>query len=110
MTIKSITVQELKQMQDQQDDFVLIDVREQHEYDLVQMGGELIPLSTVPANVDKFDRETDKVIVHCRSGARSANIIAQLQQIKGFDNLYNLEGGILAWAREIDTSLLTKTN
>jgi len=107
MEIKSVTVQELKSMMDSKADFVLIDVREQHEYDLVQMGGELIPISQVPANIDKFDRETEKVVVHCRSGARSGNIIAQLQQIKGYENLYNLEGGILAWAREIDNSLPT---
>ncbi len=107
MNIKSITVQELKKMQDNKEDYVLIDVREQHEYDLVQMGGELIPLSVVPANIEKFERDTDKLIIHCRSGARSGNLISQLQQIKGYENLYNLEGGILAWAREIDTSLPT---
>lgn len=107
MEIKSVTVQELKSMMDNKADYVLIDVREQHEYDFVQMGGELIPISQVPANIEKFDRETEKLVVHCRSGARSGNIIAQLQQIRGYENLYNLEGGILAWAREIDTSLPT---
>ena len=53
-----------------------------------------------------FERE-GKIIVHCRSGARSANVIHQLQQLRGMENLYNLEGGILAWAKEIDTSLPT---
>jgi len=107
MEVKSISVQQLKTMQDEKADFALIDVREQHEYDFVQMGGELIPVSLVPVSLDKFDRDNEKVIVHCRSGARSANVIAQLQQLRGYDNLYNLEGGILAWAREIDTSLPT---
>lgn len=107
MEVKSITVHELKAMQDSKADYSLIDVREQHEFDLVQMGGELIPVSLVPVSLDKFDRDNEKVIVHCRSGARSANVIAQLQQLRGYDNLYNLEGGILAWAREIDTSLPT---
>jgi len=106
MSVKSVTVQELKQMMDSQEAFHLIDVREQHEFDLVNIKGELIPMSIVPANIDKFDRE-GKIIVHCRSGARSGNLIHQLQQIKGFDNLYNLEGGILAWSREIDSSLPT---
>lgn len=106
MSVKSVTVQELKQMMDNKESFHLIDVREQHEFDLVNIQGELIPMSIVPANIDKFDRE-GKVIVHCRSGARSGNIISQLQQIKGYDNLYNLEGGILAWAKEIDNSLPT---
>lgn len=106
MSIKSISVQELKQMMDNNEDFHLIDVREQHEFDIVNLKAELIPMSIVPANIDKFERE-GKIIVHCRSGARSGNLIHQLQQIKGHDNLYNLEGGILAWAKEIDTSLPT---
>ena len=106
MSIKSITVQELKQMMDSNEDFHLIDVREQHEFDLVNLKAELIPMSIVPGNIEKFDRE-GKIVVHCRSGARSGNLINQLQQIKGYDNLYNLEGGILAWAKEIDSSLPT---
>lgn len=91
---------------DDKADFHLIDVREQNEFDHVNLDGELIPMSVVPANIDKFDRE-GQIIVHCRSGARSGNLIHQLQQIKGYDNLYNLEGGILAWAREIDPSMPT---
>ena len=89
---------------DEGEDFILIDVREPHEYEFVNMGGELIPLASVPENHDKFDHES-KVIVHCRSGVRSANAILILEAKHGFDNLYNLEGGILAWAKEIDPSL-----
>lgn len=106
MEIRSITVQQLKEMMDNKEEFHLIDVREQHEFDLVNLKGELIPVSLVPGNIDKFERE-GKIIVHCRSGARSANVIYQLQQLKGIENLYNLEGGILAWAKEIDTSMPT---
>lgn len=104
MIVKSINVQQLKQMMDSKEDFHLIDVREQYEYDKANLKGELIPISVVPANIDKFDRDK-KIIVHCRSGARSGNVIHQLQQLKGFENLYNLEGGILAWARDIDPSM-----
>lgn len=104
MELKSISVQQLKEIQDNGDEYVLIDVREQHEFDLVNLGGELIPMSIVPGHIDKFDREVDKVVVHCRSGARSANLIHQLQQLRGFENLYNLDGGILAWSKEIDPS------
>lgn len=107
MAIKSITVQELKKLRDNNEEHVLLDVREQHEFDFVNLGAELIPVSMVPSKIDAFDREEKMVIVHCRSGARSANVIHQLQEIKGFDNLYNLEGGILAWAKEIDNSLPT---
>lgn len=104
MSIKSINVHQLKEMMDKEEDFQLIDVREQHEYDFVNLAAELIPVNSVMENVEKFSKEK-KVVVHCRSGARSANAISILQHSFGYDNLYNLEGGILAWAREIDTSL-----
>jgi len=104
--MKTVTVQELKKMMDEKEDFQLIDVREQNEYDFVNMNAELIPLSEIASHVDKFSRDK-KVVVHCRSGARSANVIALLQEQHGYDNLYNLTGGILAWAKEIDTSLPT---
>ncbi len=102
--MKHITVKELKKMLDNQEDFQLIDVREQKEYDIVQINGELIPLTTVPDNVERIAKDK-KVIVHCRSGKRSANAIAYLEQQHGFDNLYNLKGGILAWIDEIDPNL-----
>ncbi len=101
--MKEISVKELKEWQDNGADFQLIDVREPHEYDHGNMGGELIPLASVPSNIDKFARDK-KVVVHCRSGARSANAIRFLEQ-KGYDNLYNLAGGIIAWGEEIDPSL-----
>lgn len=102
--MKEVTVQELKTIMDSGEAYQLIDVREQHEVDIADMGAELIPMGEVMNNVDKFSKDK-KVIVHCRSGARSGNVIMALEQQFGFDNLYNLKGGILAWADEIDTSL-----
>lgn len=104
--MKSITVQQLKEMIDNGEDFKLIDVREQDEYDLVNLGAELIPVAQVGDNLDKFPKNK-KVVVHCRSGARSGNVITILENSLGYDNLYNLEGGIIAWAEEIDNSLPT---
>lgn len=98
--MKEITVQELKEMQDNQDNFQLIDVREPYEYEEANLGAELIPLGEVPNNVDKISKNK-KVVVHCRSGKRSANAIQFLEK-HGFDNLYNLKGGILAYQQEID--------
>ena len=95
-TVKEISVQELNDWKQSGKDFQLIDVREQHEYDEVHMDGKLIPLGTVLDHVDQFSKDKP-VVVHCRSGKRSANAINALQQQHGFDNLYNLEGGILAW-------------
>jgi len=102
--MKSITVQELKSMIDNGEDFQLIDVREPSEFEDANLKGELIPLATVPKNVEKFSKDK-KVIVHCRSGKRSANAIVFLENNHGYTNLYNLEGGILAWRDEIDDSL-----
>ena len=85
------------------DDFQLIDVREDFEYETSNLGGELIPLAGIMIESDKIAKDKP-VIVHCRSGKRSAIAIMQLES-QGFTNLYNLQGGILAWADEIDPSM-----
>ncbi|MEO8762348.1 MAG: rhodanese-like domain-containing protein [Bacteroidia bacterium] len=102
--MQEVTVQQLKSMMDAKEDFQLIDVREEYEHDAAQIGGELIPMGEVADNIDKISKDK-KVIVHCRSGKRSASIIQMLEQAHGYKNLYNLKGGIMAWAAEIDNSL-----
>ena len=104
--MKEITVQELKALKDSGEDFQLIDVREPHEFDICDLGGELIPQGEIPANADKISKDK-KVVIHCRSGARSGNMIQWLEKNKGYTNLYNLKGGILAWAKEIDPEMPT---
>jgi rhodanese-related sulfurtransferase len=99
--MKSITVQELKALIDQNADFQLIDVREDSEYEAGNINGEHIPMNEVPGNVDRISKDK-QVIVQCRSGKRSANVIQFLEMNHQFENLYNLEGGIIAWATEID--------
>jgi len=94
--MKTITVQELKSLMDQNVDFQLIDVREPYEYDEANIGGHLIPLGEIPARFEEISRDK-QVIMQCRSGARSANAAMFLEQNYGYLNLYNLEGGILAW-------------
>ncbi len=102
--VKEITVSDLKAMMDAKEDFQLIDVREQHEFDIANLAGELIPLGNIPDATDKISTDK-KVIIHCRSGARSAQAVQYLQQKLGTDNLYNLKGGILAWSDQIDPSI-----
>ncbi|WP_343606787.1 rhodanese-like domain-containing protein [Fluviicola sp.] len=102
--MKSITVKELKTWMDGNEDFQLIDVREPSENDVCTLNGLLIPMNTVPGEVEKIDKDK-KVVVHCRSGKRSAGVIQFLEQQHGYTNLYNLEGGILAWIEEIDPSM-----
>ena len=94
--VKDITVQELKALMDEKKDFQLIDVREEIEYEVVNMGATLIPLGNIVLEEDKISRDK-LVVIHCRSGARSAAAIMQLEQQFGFTNLFNLKGGILAW-------------
>lgn len=94
--MKIITVQELKLLKDQNADFQLIDVREVYEYEESNIGGHLIPLGEIPTRYNEISKEK-QVIMQCRSGARSANAAMFLEQNYGYTNLYNLEGGILAW-------------
>ena len=102
--MKEISVQELKEMMDNHEDFQLIDVREDFEYEMSNLGGVLIPLGGVLIEADKIAKDKP-VIMMCRSGRRSAAAIMQLEQQFGFTNLANLQGGILAWAEEIDPSI-----
>ena len=102
--VKEITVQELEKLKDSGQAYQLIDVREPYEYEIAHLNGELIPLAQIEDKVEQIDSNR-KVVVHCRSGVRSAQAIETLEKKFGFTNLYNLKGGILAYADEIDTSL-----
>jgi adenylyltransferase/sulfurtransferase len=102
--MKEISVTELKALFDANADFQLIDVREPHEIAIASIGGENIPLGTVLQNTSAFARDK-QVVVYCRSGKRSGDAVLALEQEHGFDNLYNLKGGILAYADQIDSSL-----
>ena len=102
--IKEITAKELYNLQVKGDPIQIIDVREPHEYEIANIGGELVPLSTVADYADQISRDK-KVIVHCKVGGRSAKAIKELEEKYGFTNLYNLKGGILSWIEEVDPQL-----
>jgi len=102
--IKEITARELHDMQVKGEPFQLIDVREPDEYLTVNIGAELIPLATVADHAANIDREK-KVVVHCKTGGRSAKAIRELEDKFGFKNLYNLKGGILAYIDEVKPEL-----
>ena len=101
--ILGISVQELNKMRKEKIPHQLIDVRESHEFDFCNIDGHLIPLGEIEYRSDEINKN-EKVIVHCRSGQRSATAISILKQ-KGFTNLFNLTGGILAWSDEIDRNI-----
>ncbi len=99
-----IDVTEVKQKIDRGDNFVLIDVREPHEYKICNIpGAKLIPLGEFPKHVGEFDPEAD-IVIHCRSGMRSAKACAVLRNA-GFKHVRNMAGGILAWSDKVDPSV-----
>jgi adenylyltransferase/sulfurtransferase len=86
-------------------DVDLIDVREQQEWNIARIpGARLIPLGEFPAAIPSLDRTHD-IVVHCRSGVRSANAVRQLQAA-GFTRVLNLAGGILRWSDDVDGTVV----
>lgn len=102
--ITDISIAEFQQLKASGEDFQLIDVREPYEYDIVNIDAELMPLASIESCIDRIDRNK-KVILHCKSGARSAKAIQLLQDKYSYTNLLNLKGGILAYIEEVDPSL-----
>jgi molybdopterin/thiamine biosynthesis adenylyltransferase/rhodanese-related sulfurtransferase len=98
--IPEISATELKARQDRGDKLFILDVREPHEYQICNLNGKLIPLGELPRRVNELDSSVE-MVVHCRSGKRSADAIHFLQTA-GFKKLWNLKGGVLAWADEVD--------
>jgi adenylyltransferase/sulfurtransferase len=98
--VPEITVEELKRRLDAKEDLFILDVREPHEYNICNLNGVLIPLNDLPRRVHELD-PSKEMVVHCRSGARSAKAVGFLQTA-GFTKAKNLAGGILAWADRID--------
>ena len=101
--VPSISVRELKRKMDAREKFSLIDVREPFEFDIARIdGAKLIPLGEIAARADEL--ENGEIVVHCHSGARSAQAVELLRKI-GRVKVYNLEGGIDAWSEEIDPNV-----
>jgi adenylyltransferase/sulfurtransferase len=104
--IPEITVTELKERLDRGDKVTIIDVREPFEWDIGNLGSHgarLIPLKELPERIGEISAG-DEVVLQCRSGARSARALELLRE-KGYPRLWNLKGGILAWADQIDPSI-----
>lgn len=101
--MQTITVEELKSRLDNGEKLHVIDVREPHEYEEYNIGGKLIPLGQIQTmQVDEIDNlKEEELIIHCRSGKRSA-MACQILETMGFTNTKNLEGGMLDWQEKID--------
>lgn len=95
--IKEIEAHELAEWLQSEQQLRVIDVREMREIHAGTIEGAIpLPLATLPVRLDEFENE-EKLVLVCRSGARSAHACGFMQQ-QGFNNVYNLRGGILAWA------------
>jgi sulfur-carrier protein adenylyltransferase/sulfurtransferase len=95
---------EVKAKIDRGDRFVLIDVREPHEYQICNIPqARLIPLGDLPKRVNELD-SADEIVAHCKSGMRSAKAVDFLKQA-GFKKVRNMKGGILAWSDKVDPSV-----
>jgi adenylyltransferase/sulfurtransferase len=102
--IPTMTVRDLKQKLDNGGKFVLLDVREPFEWDICHIDhAKLIPLGQLPSRMSELD-SADEIVIHCKSGGRSAKAVRLLQEA-GFSKLHNVEGGITAWADEVDPSV-----
>lgn len=102
--MKETTVEELKEKRDNNDSFVLLDVRDAHEYYIADIDGTTrIPYDDLDSLFEELNTE-DEIITICRSG-NSASDAVKLLESKGFENASVLKGGINEWAKKIDPSL-----
>jgi len=103
LSVPEISPAELKQKLDAGQELFVLDVREPHEYEIANLNGHLIPLGDLAARVHELN-SADEIVVHCRSGVRSARAVDFLRKA-GFRKVKNLRGGILAWSDQVDPSV-----
>jgi molybdopterin/thiamine biosynthesis adenylyltransferase/rhodanese-related sulfurtransferase len=102
--VPEISAPEVKKMMDEKKPFVLVDVREPHEFQICRIPGSvLIPLGEVPKRMNELN-SADEIVVHCKSGMRSAQAVDFLMKA-GFRKIHNLKGGVLAWADQVDPTM-----
>ena len=103
--IPQITVKELKARVDKGDIPFILDVRDPHEYQIVNLGVPQIPLGSLEQRLSEIPVPKDaEIVTHCKTGGRSQKAAVLLKQ-HGYTNVKNLQGGILAWADQIDTTM-----
>lgn len=102
--VPALSVRDLKAKMDSNEVFTLIDVREPYEYEIARIeGSRLIPLGDLESRVNELPRH-QPLVLHCHSGGRSEHAVRLLQEA-GFENAFNLEGGIDAWSVEVDPAV-----
>ena len=101
---KEISVLELNEKMKNKDVFILLDVRNMHEVIFSKIDEAIhIPMNEIPSRLNEIDNSKD-IIVQCKSGKRSAKVCQYLLQ-QSYKNVWNLKGGIIAWSKEIDSTI-----
>ena len=103
MAVPEIRVEELKQRLDAGENLFLLDVRDESEYDISNIGGRLIPLPELSKRISELDVH-QKIVTICKMGPRGAKAV-QLLHNAGFEQVWNLTGGIHAWSDRVDHSV-----
>jgi rhodanese-related sulfurtransferase len=103
MGVPEIRVEELKQRLDAGENLFLLDVRDEFEYEISNIGGQLIPLSELSTRVNELDAN-QKIVTVCKMGPRGAKAVQVLKRA-GFTQVWNLIGGIHAWSDRVDRSV-----
>ena len=98
-----IRVEDLISLREGDDDFVLLDVREESELEIATLGGRNIPLADLEENLDQLEKDAH-IVVHCRAGRRGAKATTALREA-GFENAWNLNGGLMAWRDRVDPTI-----
>lgn len=103
MSVPEIQAEELKYRLDRGDDLLLLDVRDEYEYEISNIGGQLIPLPELPKRFHELPAD-QAIVAICKMGPRGSRAVQFLQQ-NGFENVCNLSGGIHAWSDRVDRSV-----
>lgn len=105
--MREMSVTDLKALLDgPESDPVLLDVREPWEYGICRIeGSRLVPMRSIPSSLDQLDHDREMVVI-CHHGIRSRQVALFLEH-QGFDNVINMQGGVAAWARDVDPGMPT---
>ncbi|MBB71745.1 MAG: molybdenum cofactor biosynthesis protein MoeB [Legionellales bacterium] len=104
-TMKEISVEAFHALRNNNTPHLLLDIREPYEYTICNLGGKLLSLDSLPDSLPSGDKD-QLIIVHCKAGPRGVAAANYLEQ-QGYTNVFNLRGGILAWIKQIDNSLMS---
>jgi rhodanese-related sulfurtransferase len=100
VSVPEIQVEELKQRLDHGDELFLLDVRDEYEYEITNIGGHLIPLAQLQKRLDELS-PAEEIVAVCKKGPRGVKAVEYLQK-HGFTKVSNLRGGLHAWSDRID--------